>query len=157
MVDNTKPRLWPQRQNTPAILWAYLIFSLLATTLHFTVFFAPRFNQRIVPFTGWQGLGYYMFTLYFIIAALTTPQTPARIRFMRGVHFILGAAALIGIIDFWQFYGTPNFDNPYLTYSPWRPLITIALPLLWLALLISPTMKRWNNQNLPATNSPSET
>jgi hypothetical protein len=106
--------------------------------------FAPPLNAAIVPYTGWSGLTFYMFTLFFAIAAILTPQRKQ----IYGVVALLGLAVLFGALDTFRHTwgpeaGTPDFGNPYLTYHPYRPVFTVVLPAAWLLLLSSPSMRKW--------------
>jgi len=85
-----------------------------------------------------------MFTLYFAISAILTPQR----KLVYAVALLLGLAVLFGAFDTFRHTlrpeaGTPDHGNPYLTYHPYRPVFTIVLPASWLLLLISPVMRKW--------------
>jgi hypothetical protein len=128
----------------PLILRAYVVFALVASALFFSGFYAPPLNAAIIPYTGWAGLGLYMFTLFFAISAIITPQR----KMIYGVVLLLGLAVLFGAFDtFWHTLGPeagrPDFNNPYLIYHPYRPIITIVLPAFWLLLLICPITRKW--------------
>ena len=128
----------------PLLLRAYIAFALAATILSFSGFFAPHLNAAMMPFTGWSALSLYMFTLFFAISAIFTPK---RIQ-VYAVAALLGLAVIFGAFDTFSHTigpvaGRPDFGNPYLMYSPWRPLFTIMLPAAWALLLLSPMMRRW--------------
>ena len=85
-----------------------------------------------------------MFTLYFAIAAMVTPQRKP----VYAVAALLGLAVFFGGLEVYQHYwgsqaGRSDFGNPYLIYHPARPAITVGLPAFWLALLTSPPVRRW--------------
>ena len=131
--------------HAPLILQAYLVFVLVASALSFSGFYAPRLNAAIIPYTGWSALSWYLFTLFFAVAAILTPQ---RKQMIHAVAALLGLAVLFGALDtFNHTIGpearTPDFGNPYLIYHPYRPVFTVALPLSWLLLLNSPFMSKW--------------
>ena len=131
-------------QNPPWILPAFLLFSVIATVIASSVFYAPHFDELIVPFTGWSGLSIYMFTLMGVIMAMFTP-------YRKAIYDIAGMLALIAVFGLFDTYDhtwgsracREDYGNPYLMYHPLRPLINIVLPLFWMTLLISPAMKRW--------------
>ena len=122
------------------------VFGLVASTLHLSGVAAPwrTLDAAITPYTGWSGLGYYMFTLFFAISAIHTPPRKQ----VYGVVALLGLAVLFGALDTFRHTlgpeaGRPDFGNPYLIYHPYRPIITILLPASWLLLLITPSMRKW--------------
>jgi hypothetical protein len=126
------------------ILWTYLVFAVLATVVQSSIFYAPRFYEVWVPVIGWGGLGLYCFTLQFAVMAMITSGLSFRIdRF-------LWIATVYGVADFCMgvVLLTDNSENPYIRYSPWRPLITIGTPLLWIVLLRSAPMRRWNERGI---------
>jgi hypothetical protein len=139
---------WFRFTQAPLILRAYVVFALVASVLFFSVFYAPPLNAAIIPYTGWSGLAFYMFTLFFAISAIITPQRKLIYR----VVALLGLAVLFGAFDtFWHTLGPeaggPDFGNPYLIYHPYRPIFTIVLPAFWLLLLIFPIMRKWINNS----------
>ena len=142
---------WLRFTQAPLLLRGYVVFALVASTLSFSVFFAPPLSAAIVPYTGWSGLTFYMFTLFFGISAILTPQRKQ----IYGVVALLGLAVLFGALDAFRHTlgpeaGTPDFGNLYLIYHPYRPVITILLPASWLLLLITPSMRKWTkNCGLP--------
>lgn len=135
---------WFRFTHAPLILRAYVVFALVASALAFSGFYAPPLNAAIIPYTGWSSLGLYLFTLFFAIAAILTPQRKQ----VYAVAALLGLFVLLGAIDTYRYTlgpeaGTTDFGNPYLIYHPLRPVFTIALPAFWLVLLISPIMRKW--------------
>lgn len=139
---NPSPQL--QFRQCHWILRAYVVFVLLASVLSLSGFFARELHEIIVPFTGWSGLSYYMYTLYFAIVAMLTPsRKPVYL-----VAALLSLVIVFGGLEAYQHLwgskaGRIDHGNPYLIYHPARPAITVALPAFWLALLISPSMKKW--------------
>lgn len=129
----------------PRILSAYLAFAVLATAWgHFGITQVPRLYEKTVPYTGWSGFSVYPFTIIFVALTILTPMRST------GRKSVVGLLALGAIFGVWDTYentwgswaGRDDYSNPYLIYSPWRPLITVAVPLFWAALLISPPMNR---------------
>ena len=128
----------------PLLLRAYIAFALAASLLSLSGFFAPHLSAAIMPFTGWSALSLYMFTLFFAISAIFTSKRTQ----VYAVAALLGLAVMFGAFDTFSHTigpaaGRPDFGNPYLTYSPWRPLVTMMLPASWGFLLLSPVMRRW--------------
>ena len=128
----------------PLFLRAYIAFALTASVLSFSGWFAPHLNAAIIPYTGWSALSFYMFTLFFAISAVLTPQRNQ----VYAVVALLGLAVTFSAFDTFlhtlgSLTGRPDSGNPYLTYSPWRPVFTMLLPATWLLLLVSPVMRQW--------------
>lgn len=143
MNANVGVNPWFRFSHTPLVLRAYLLF-VLAAAVAFVGAFFPPVSAAIVPYTAWSGLAFYLFTLYPAMAAILTPR---RI-LIHNVAALLGVAVVIGAFDTFQHTwgteaGAPDFGNPYLTYHPYRPVFTIALPAFWLSLLASPTVRKW--------------
>jgi len=129
-------------RQAPLVLRAFIIFSALAT-LSALLPITPG-GEIIVPYTGWILFVFYM-------GALKNALGACSIKSQISVYWILGDLlflAAFGVIDWLLFSDGVDFGNPYLAYSPLRPLFTIALPLLWIFLIggslcFSDSMKRW--------------
>jgi hypothetical protein len=90
-------------------------------------------QEMIVPFTGWVPSMPYMFGLIF-----TSYMVFGRDRGFHVRQGIIGSLVLylvLGVIDYFS-PRQPDFGNPYLIYSPWRPVWTVAIPLAWILLLV---------------------
>ena len=134
---------WFRFTQAPLILRAYLVFAVFASVLSFSVFYAPPLYEASGPYTGWSGLTNYLFTLFFATSAIQTRDRKP----IYGVAMLLGLFAIFGVIGiYWHTWGPDagrsDFGNPYLVYHPWRPVFTVALPVAWLLLLISSTMRK---------------
>ncbi len=125
-------------RRVPAVLTAFTVFSVLVTLGSLALLRAPTLAERIVPFTGWVPGMSYMFALVFALQLRWRPNAVSHL----GILGILVLGAVFGVIGFIQ---RPSMDygNPWLTVSPWRPLWTVALPLAWCALLLSPGVIRF--------------
>ena len=148
---------WSRFARAPLTLRAYVVFVLVAFALSLSTFYAPSLDAAIVPYTGWLGLYLYMFTLFFAMSAILTPQRKS----IYGVVAFLGLFVLFGTLDTYQNTfgpdaGREDFGNPYLIYQTYRPVFTIALPAFWIVLLTSPTMRKWikNSEGTRATAAP---
>lgn len=138
-------RKWPQWQNPPLVLLAYLVFAIFASVLGFSVSFAPQFYELIAPVIGSTTFSFYFFTVHLVIFSIITPGNGGRY-----VERMLLVGAIFGVVNFFlHVWRKEDFGNPYLMYSPWRPFIEIALPLFWVGVLRSPTMTRWNERAIP--------
>jgi hypothetical protein len=134
----------------PLILWAYFVFSLLASITAVAALISPSLSNALLPFTGFTGLAIYPFTVYFAFSALRTPRR----RQVYKIAVLLALAMLFGFLDVYRQSAAPGgvpASNPsgavvVATPNSLRPILTITLPALWLFLLISPGMKRWIRQ-----------
>ncbi len=132
----------------PVILQSYSVFAVVMTLANFSVFvrFAPQLYRSISPYLGGLGM-IYMFTFFFVFAAISTPQR----KLLYAVVMLIGLGVLFGVMDLGRHLAmsTETFvaikDNPYLAYAPLRPVVTIVVPLAWVLLLLSPVMRKWMN------------
>ena len=130
----------------PWILNTYIAFAVLALAWgHFGISLFPRLYEKTVPFTGWSGLGFYSFSLVLMVMAILTPRRSS------GRNAVVGLLVFGAVFGLWDTYehtwgsgaGRDDQGNPFLIYSPWQPLITVGVPLIWAFMLISPPMNRW--------------
>jgi len=100
-------------------------------------------RERLVPYTDWVASMPYAFTIFFSFAFIY--QQKGRMGNRSAITWLLLLQVALGA---WHFAPTPgeNFGNPYLTVSPWRPIWTILIPALWIAVLHLPSMNRFCNQ-----------
>jgi hypothetical protein len=131
-------RLGPALRRDPALA-SFLVFAVIITAFDvFALIIAafdlvtPRHLQELVlPYTGWVPSMFYAFAIYFAFSALSTGDTRAR-----SAVLIFPAMQVVYGIGTWLGQGGARAsDNPYLRISEWRPVWTIALPLVWLVLL----------------------
>lgn len=135
-------RLGPALRRDP-VLVSFLVFALSITAFDvlsliiavFDMVEPKRLQELTVPYTGWVPSMSYAFSLYFAFSALSSGNTRAR----SAVLMLMVMQAAFGMVSWIALGGPRASDNPYLRISEWRPLWTIALPLVWLALLA--TMK----------------
>lgn len=125
-----------RRMDTPVFLTAYAVFAIATTLFSFATLINEQLRSITVPYTGWIGLFPYSFTLFFAMFGIYYTFLPAVNATLSGVKGVVAAGILDSLLHvFFYMKGTGNFDNPYLTFSPWRPFITILLPLIWWLLL----------------------
>jgi hypothetical protein len=132
---------WLQFTQAPLILRVYIVFLVFVSVLFLSAFADPV-SAAIVPYTGWSGLSFYLPTVYFALAAIFTSQR----KLVYVVEVFLGLVVLFGVFDTFQHTwgteaGKPDLGNPYLTYHPYHPLFTVAVPATWLLLLLSPSVR----------------
>jgi hypothetical protein len=117
----------------------YLVFALGITAvdvsfLAFAPFDVPaarHLQGRLMPYTGWVPSMCYMFSLHSAFSALRTGNARDR----NWVVLMPAVQVSLGVISWFGMGGAQASDIPFLQVSPWRPLWTIALPLVWIALL----------------------
>jgi hypothetical protein len=137
------PNLFKQFLAAPLELRIYAVFSILVslTSLALPIFGPRKLWEALVPFTGWSPAIGYLFGLYFTLALIYTKIPAWRLRI--GVLAPLALQMLFG----WQEMSkapTLNLNNPFLTVSPWRPIWTIALPAMWMVVMLSPRITRFS-------------
>ena len=126
----------------PLELRAFAVFSVLVAILGTALpIFGPKHLwEAIVPFTGWTPALGYMFGLFFTFALIYMKSPLWVLRF--GIIAPLVLQIIFGLLMM-AMSPAKNFGNPYLTVSPWRPVWTVAIPALWIALLLSPRISRF--------------
>ncbi len=148
----TRGSSWSRFNRAPIILRAYIVFAILASLLAMSPIFSSSLFAVIVPYAGWSGFTVYMSTL-----VIATKASLTRRRRVYSVVSLLVLGVVIEIIDTVRqsLVPFPDSGNPYLAYSPYRPFVTIVLPVMWMMLLMSPFMRKWIND--PVTKSESTT
>jgi hypothetical protein len=151
----------------PLELRVFAIFSLVVTILGLALpILGPKhLLEYIIPFTGWNpALGYMSglimsFSIIYIYAKFPPLLLPSDKQSMahRALHHLytksvtwllrLGLIAPLAVqIVFGLLYDDKlpdnNFGNPYLTVSPWRPVWTVLIPALWIAILLMAPQNR---------------
>jgi hypothetical protein len=130
---------------SPLELRAFIIFSILILSLDMSIYYSPSLHKKIVPYTGWfETTGPYLFG---IIVALTAILSSRR-KQVYGLIAVLSYFAIFGAFDWYRHTLSsesmqPNFNNPYLTYSEWRPLLSVGLPVAWVLILLTKRMRAW--------------
>jgi len=149
----------------PLELRVFAIFSLVVTILGFAlpVFGLKKQLAAIMPFTGWLPTSCYMTGLIMSFATIYTKFPPLPLppdkksMAHRALHHIytksapwllrlgliapLAVQIVFGLLDEDKLPDN-NFGNPYLTVSPWRPVWTVVIPALWIAILLMPPQNR---------------
>jgi hypothetical protein len=100
--------------------------------------FFKEIGEVIVPITG--------FTLmpYFVTLIITVNQLSRNKKLTNYNIGVLAFYILFNSIQSLTIGDDYNdFNNPYLKISPWRPVWTIALPALWILILLSPRIKKY--------------
>ena len=129
MAESSNPATAP---SVPLVLRAYCCFAIGVTLLELCLLFAGDAAAAVVPFVGWVYSMPYAFSIFFACFAASSPKYGCAIY---GVRWFLIFAIAIGLFDFLWGFAVEDFGNPYLRVSPWRPLFTVLLPIVWLLLL----------------------
>lgn len=128
----------------PFVLKALLVFSVMTVAIDFYFYlFSPSdIREAIIPYTGWSVSKTYAFaaiTLYYFLTGQTIKPFFAR----NGVAIILTIGIIFGIFHFVVTFGREDYGNPYLVVSQWRPVWTVLIPAIWLAMLYTPRVNKY--------------
>ncbi|QEG33676.1 hypothetical protein Pr1d_09400 [Bythopirellula goksoeyrii] len=118
----------------PLSLRFYLWFVIAITVFELCRVATMGSLSFTIPFTGWMIAFPYMFSIFFVFAALRGSKFGPAIKSVRS---FLVFAIILGVLEFAFSYGREDFDNPYLRVSLWRPVFTVMIPCLWLIVLNS--------------------
>lgn len=110
----------------PLVFRIYTLFLVLCVILTILPLLTPRLG--FFHSAAGSTLFLYMFTVHTLYLAMTR-SSRSETFWLAGFMVFL---ALVGVFDFYLSSGLEDFGNPYLIYSPIRPLITIGLPLVWM-------------------------
>jgi hypothetical protein len=127
-------------RTAPLELVAFVSFSALVVLLDAGIqALAPSFAEDSIKYTGWVPSMLYLNGVIMGTFLCVHRTTRGRICLL----VLLGLWAIGHAIEFWSKFGRQDFDNPYLRVSPYRPIWTVAVPLVWLLVLLSPRVKRY--------------
>lgn len=104
-------------------------------------FAGPKlWREAVVPYTGWSGFTLYLFCLVPASQLIFAPDGSPKAR--RGVIAMLLLGGAFGLGSYLFLGQRDNFHQPYLTFSPWQPVLTVGLSLAWaVALGICPAIR----------------
>ena len=133
-------------RQTPVGITLLFVFSLLSTAYaaFYFLFASEAHRDLVVPHVGWIGHFLYVYVLAMSVMLVTRPTNKLRLALV--IFFVLlllyGLYSLININD------DQNHGNPYLTYGAFRPIWEIALPLFWIAVLSSKSVRNFCNNGM---------
>ncbi len=132
---------WRQFRDAPLVLQVFSCFIVLGPLVSLGSLFVPRLNATMVPYTGWLGGFLYANALYFTFSLIFQGQR----KLVYAVLIFMGLFAFFGVSDVARHLSGEyrDFKNPYLEFAPLRPMFTVALPVAWLMLLLSPSVRQW--------------
>jgi hypothetical protein len=138
VVDWLKSGEW---RAVPAALAVFFGFSIVVTILDFWAHFIADDSvyAPLVKYVGWSPGNLYMFSIIIGISLCLT----RRLRTRNWLVGLLAFWALFNAIQFaFERHGS-DFSNPYLAVSPYRPIWTVVVPLVWGALLMTPRVTKF--------------
>jgi hypothetical protein len=120
---------------------AFTLFACAATLFDFgrPVLAVLGWRTNLMPYGGWMPSMFYMFAIPGCAALLSSGTRRSRL----GLVGMMGIAVLFGLYEWWADAGEPDFGNPYLIVSPYRPIWTVLVPLFWMGVLLSPRIKQY--------------
>ncbi len=131
--------------SAPFVLQSFFVFCALVTVFGYLIqpLLFDEFKESIIPITGWNIAIPYSFNLIIMGIFLFNPKnTNRKLIIQYGNILMLGIAIVFGLLDMVTWQGGYE-ENPYLFRSPLRPLWTIAIPIIWIAVLFSPAIKKY--------------
>jgi hypothetical protein len=129
----------------PIELQCFFVFCTLATVFGFLIlpFLSEDMKGNIIPVTGWNMAIPYAFNFVVLTSFFVRHgKTSARMNFQYGNILLVSIALVFGLYDLIT-WGGGYEGNTYLFRSPLRPLWTIALPIIWIVVLLSPRIKKY--------------
>jgi hypothetical protein len=129
----------------PFPLRVFIVFCVFVTVFGYLVqpFLSDDIKGYILPITGWSMAIPYSFNLIVIGAFLLNPKAHNRkLSFQYGNVLLLALFIAFGLFD-WATWSGGYEGNPYLFKSPWRLVWTIAVPIIWIVVLLSPSTKKY--------------
>lgn len=131
--------------NAPFEIKIFLVFCILVTVFgYFIRHLVPvTLIENIIPITGGGITVPYSFNFIILGSFLANPRKASeRMNIQFWSIIMLASAIVFGLIDLVTYEGGYE-DNPYLYQSPWRPLWTIVVPILWILVWLSPRIKKY--------------
>ena len=136
------PPSWRDHLTTaPPEIVLFAVFAIAVSVGQFWLtFMGPKmWREAVAPYTGGTGLMPYLFCVIFACRIIFAGDRDLKTRYGITALLLLG-----GVFGAGAYLMRPrvNFHNPYLTFSPWQPVWTVALPLAWAALLhLAPALR----------------
>ena len=129
----------------PLELKFFIVFCVCVTVLSLTIqlLMPNSIEESIIPITGWNMGMAYGFCLIVTLGSMVSRRGIYRkLTAQYGNILLLAVFVVFHLIDLLTWTGGYE-DNPYLFRSPWRPVWTIVVPVLWIILLLSPRIKKY--------------
>lgn len=129
----------------PVELKAFIVFCFIVSVSSLIIqFILPRaIEETLVPITGWNMGFVYIFNMIISIGPMKNPHGKiGMLTSQYGNILILVISTLFGLRDLLTYDGGYTSD-PYLSHSPLRPIWTIAIPIGWIIVLLTPRIKKY--------------
>jgi hypothetical protein len=138
VVDWLKSGEW---RAAPVVLPTLLAFAIVVTILDLGSHFLARETvyEPLIKYVGWNPSTIYLFSGGIAYNLCIS-------RRLRTRNILVGLIAIWALGNAIHFITTHNhkdFGNPYLMVSPYRPIWTVVIPLLWGAWLMSPRVTKY--------------
>jgi len=130
---------------SPIQLQSFFVFCALVTVLGYLIqpFLSDNINGIIIPITGWNMAIPYSFNLIVMGSFFINPKsTNRKLNIQYSNILMLAIPIVFGLFDLLTWRGGYE-GNPYLFRSPWRPVWTIAIPIVWIVVMLSPRIKKY--------------
>jgi hypothetical protein len=114
----------------------------IAADLYLNVIGPLELKEAIIPYTGWSVSSSYSFIAIALVFLMNGYHNDPSYG-IKVIVFLLFISIIFGIANIGSAFGVEDFGNPYLTVSPWRPVWTIIIPSIWVALLYTPGVNRY--------------
>lgn len=138
-------QLWSNYNVAPLEFQAFFAFCILITVYGVLIhpFLPQGIRESTIPITGWNIFVPYGFNLTILYSFLINPgKYRGHLGIQYGNILLLAITIAFGIFDLITWKG--GFEgNPYLHRSPWRLVWKIAIPLIWIVVLLSPRVKKY--------------
>ena len=123
-----------------------LVFSLLSSVYaaFYLVFASEEHRDLVVPHVGWIGHFLYVYVLAMSVMLVTRPANKLRL----GLVIVFVLLLTYGLYSLITMSNDQDYGNPYLTYGAFRPIWEIALPLFWIAVLSSKSVRKFCNNGI---------
>jgi hypothetical protein len=128
----------------PFVLKTLLLFSIVTVAADFYLnLFGPiEVKKAVMPYTGWSLSTTYAFVVI-ILSFFMTGYAKKPFYTRNGIAFIFVIGIVFGLANVVYTFGREDFGNPYLVVSQWRPIWTILIPAIWVALLYTPRVSKY--------------
>ncbi len=128
-------------KNIPKGLVSFILFTCIVSlfAVYYFTLASDSLRAAIVPHVGWTGLFFYVYIFILSIFMLIKPNDKIR----KGIVYFFMLPIIFGVFAVYTHIGRDNYDNPYLTYGMFRPIWDFVIPILWMTVLSSKSVKEY--------------
>jgi hypothetical protein len=140
--------IWPRQVDSysevPFVLKSLLLFSILTVALDFYLnLVGPiEVKEAVLPYTGWSLSTTYSFVVV-LLSFFMTGHAKKPFYTRNAIALIFAVGIVFGLANVVYTFGREDYGNPYLVVSQWRPIWTILIPVIWVALLYTPRVSKY--------------